>query len=432
MQRNRLIPVVLAFATCLGLSPALARGADAGPLKIGVAKVDTTPTNLAGLTNLWRKPYAGVHDHLFVRALVIDNGTSKAAIVATDLVEYGDTTALRARIEKEVGIAADHIILTASHDHSAPRGGVVTPGAQAQAGGEGTAAYSAWLYDRIVEALTKAKAAEQPAKMGIGTGRSYVNISRDEFVQRENKWVLGVNPDGPSDKTVWVVRFDNAAGEPIAVLFNYGVHSVVAGPENDQVTGDLAGAAERYIETHFKDKVVALFTIGPAGDQNPTFIGPGQQKEEAAPIYPTIDAEGLMLGAEVVRVANRIENPVATARIGAGEKILTCATKPRPANAPGGAQQPPDIKMHLSVIRVNDIAFTGVSGEVVTNIYLHLRKASPLVNTMMITMANDRIGYIVDDAAYGRGIFELSGSPIASGCAENGIVDGLVGLIEAN
>jgi hypothetical protein len=432
VQRNRLIPVLLAFATCIVLSPVLARGADAGPLKIGVARVDTTPTDLTGLTNLWRKPFAGVHDHLYARALVIDNGTSKAAIVATDLVEFGDTTSLRQRIEKEVGIPADRIILTASHDHSAPRGGTVTPGATAQVGGAGTAAYSAWLYDRIVEALTKAKAAEQPARMGIGTGRAYVNISRDEFSQRENKWRLGINPDGPSEKTVWVVKFETPAGDPIAVLFNYGVHSVVAGPENDQVTGDLAGAAERYVEAHYSDKVVALFTIGAAGDQNPTFLGPGQAKQEAAPIFPTMDAEGLMLGAEVVRVANRIENPVSTARIAGGEKIISCPTKPRQATAGQSAEQAPDIKIHLGLIMVNDIAFTGVSGEVVTNILWHLKKASPLTNTIMITMSNDRIGYIVDDAAYGRGIFELSGSPLASGCAENGIVDGLVGLIEAN
>jgi hypothetical protein len=402
--------------------------AESGTLKVGAAKVDTTPTNLAGLTNLWRKQFAGVHDHLYVRALVLDNGKNSAAIVAADLVEFGDTMPLRERIAKEVGIPADHLILTASHDHSAPRGGVVSPG---QVGGAGTAAYSAWLYDKIVDAVKQAKAAEQPARMGLATGKADVNTNRDEY-NPEKGWELGINYDRPSDKTVWVVKFESLSGDPIAVLFNYGVHSVVAGPENDQVTGDLAGAAERYVESHYNNKVVALFTIGPAGDQNPKFIGPGQQPVEAPSIYQAVDAQGFMLGAEVVRVAVRIKNMTETARIGASEKVITCPTKPRQP-APGqSAQQATDLKIHLGLLELNDIAFTSVSGEVVTNIYYHLKKSSPLSNTMMITLANDRVGYIIDDAAYDTPIFERAGSPLQRGCAENGIVDGLVEMIKQN
>jgi len=405
--------------------------AESGALKVGAAKVDTTPTNLAGLTNLWRKQFAGVHDHLYVRALVLDNGKNSAAVVAADLVEFGDTMPLRERIAMEVGIPADHLILTASHDHSAPRGGVVSPGATAQVGGAGTAAYSAWLYDKIVEAVKQAKAAEQPARMGLATGKADVNTNRDEY-NPEKGWELGINYDRPSDKTVWVVKFESLSGDPIAVLFNYGVHSVVAGPENDQVTGDLAGAAERYVESHYNNKVVALFTIGPAGDQNPKFIGPGQQPVEAPSIYQAVDAQGFMLGAEVVRVAVRIKNMTETTRIGASEKVIICPTKPRQP-APGqSAQQATDLKIHLGLIELNDIAFTSVSGEVVTNIYYHLKKSSPLSNTMMITLANDRVGYIIDDAAYDTPIFERAGSPLQRGCAENGIVDGLVEMIKQN
>jgi len=69
---------------------------------------------------------------------------------------------------------------------------------------------------------------------------------------------------------------------------------------------------------------------------------------------------------------------------------------------------------------------------VVTNIYYHLKKSSPLSNTMMITLANDRVGYIIDDAAYDTPIFERAGSPLQRGCAENGIVDGLVEMIKQN
>jgi hypothetical protein len=75
---------------------------------------------------------------------------------------------------------------------------------------------------------------------------------------------------------------------------------------------------------------------------------------------------------------------------------------------------------------VNDIALADVSGEVVTNIYWHLKKASLLANTILISIVNDRIGYVPDNATYDRPIFAVNGSPMARGCVENGIVSGIV------
>jgi neutral ceramidase len=57
---------------------------------------------------------------------------------------------------------------------------------------------------------------------------------------------------------------------------------------------------------------------------------------------------------------------------------------------------------------------------------LHLKKDSPLTDTIMLTLANDRVGYIADDAAYDMPFFEVNGTPLAQGCAEKGIVNGLV------
>jgi hypothetical protein len=463
MKLARHVRKIFLLLFLLAASISTVMGAEAGVLKVGVAKIDSTPTDLTGLTNQWLTRFAGVHDHLYVRALVLDNGVNSAAIVSVDLMEFFDTSTLRERIAKEVGISADHLILTATNDYSAPRAGGVNQASLAQKNATGSVAYYQKLYDQIVEALRQAKATEQPARMGIGTGASYVNINRDEYTAKG--WIQGINPNGISDRTVWVVKFETLSGDPIGVLFNYGVHSVVAGPQSDQLTGDLAGAAERYVEQHYKDKAVALFTIGPAGDQNPAFIGPSQQPQEAMPIFATIDAEGLMLGAEVVRMANRIQSATTTARIEAAEKEFTCARRARqqgfqsgqdplklqaqgaagqspaqgqpqgagqaPPQAPPPPRHPesPEIKVRLGLILLNDIAFTSVSGEAVTNVYWRLKKTSPLANTILITMANDSVGYIVDDASYDTPNFEASKTPLVRGCAEDALIDGLVGMI---
>lgn len=431
--RNYLLPsAVIKFFAGLFLAAGFLSGAAAGDLRVGAAKVDITPTDLAGLTNLWRQPFEGVHDNIYLRALVLDNGAAKAAIVAADLVEFGDTTVIRQRIAKDRGIPVDHIIITASHDHNAPRAGKVTPGATAQVGGPATDAYTDTVYDKILEAVRKAESALQPARVGIGTGRADVNINRDEFTPRG--WILGNNPDRPSDKTVWVVKFETPAGEPIALLMNYAVHAVVLGPQNKLVTGDISGAAERFVEQYYKDKVVALWTIGPAGDQNPKYMAWGEQgNKDRESGYPLMDALGQIVGEEVVRVAGHINNMTPVARIAGSEMIVTCPAKPPVRQREGSStQRAPSLNIHLGLLMINNIALTGVSGEVVTNIYWHLRKASPLTNTIMITMANDRVGYIADDAAYDTPIFEVNGTPLTRGCAEGAIVNGLVDMIARN
>ena len=118
-----------------------------------------------------------------------------------------------------------------------------------------------------------------------------MNINRREYSPEHGWWWLGYNPQGPSDKTVTVLRFDALSGNPIALLINYAVHAVVMGPDNYQITGDLAGATSRYVENYYRgtpkgarsdagfairlrpedanNDVVALWTSTAARDQNP-------------------------------------------------------------------------------------------------------------------------------------------------------------------
>jgi len=379
------------------------------PLRAGAAKVDITPADLTGLTNLWKRPFEGVHDPIFLRALVVDNGINTAAIVAADLVEFGDTSSVRDRIAKAVGIPANHIIITASHDHNAPRVGVVTLGATAHEGGPATAAYTEMVYDQIIEVVRQAKAALQPARVGIGTGTADVNVNRDEYTKEG--WKIGFNPEGSSEKTVWVCKFETISGEPIAILMNYAVHSVVLGPENRLLTGDLAGAAERFVEQYYQDKIVALWTLGPAGDQNPKYMDWDTTfgKGDREPGYPLMDALGQIVGEEVVRVA----------------RIPT-----RDLQREGLKFQRVDsLNIHLGLVLINHIALTAVSGEVATRIYHHLKKDSPFANTILITLENDRVGYIVDDASYDIPTFESTNTPLQRGYAETAIVHGLVEMI---
>ena len=64
----------LAVCACLSLAAPRSWSAEAHNLKVGVAKVDITPKDLTGITGIGPRPYAGVHDRLYARALVMDDG----------------------------------------------------------------------------------------------------------------------------------------------------------------------------------------------------------------------------------------------------------------------------------------------------------------------------------------------------------------------
>ncbi|MEU4244110.1 neutral/alkaline non-lysosomal ceramidase N-terminal domain-containing protein [Actinoplanes sp. NPDC026619] len=402
----------------------------------GAATVDITPVELTALNPIGGTSFAGVHDPIHVRALVLNDGATEVALISAELIECGDMRELRARIEAELGIPAAHVMITATHTHNAPRLGSVSPGALAHGGGAESAAYTGWVFDRILIALRTARDRARPARFGIGAGQAEINVNREVYA--EGGWRLGYNLAGPTDPRVWVLRFESLTGDPIAVVANYAVHSTVA-LWTREVSGDLAGAAMRHVEEAIGG--VALFTPGALGDQNPRVslegryggFGPhGRMPAEAerAFAYAAVDAQGLMLGAEVVRVAAGLGDLQPDARLRAVEEVVPCPVKKgRDVMASMRQAEVDRVDLRLSLILIGDVALAGVSGEVTTTVYRRLAARSPLARTILVSIANDRIGYLPADEAFDRPVHSVNGCPIVRGHAEPAIVDGLSRMI---
>jgi len=274
-----------------------------------------------------------------------------------------------------------------------------------------------------------------------------VNVNRREY-SPETGWWLGYNPEGPSDKTVTVVRFEALSGKPIALLINYAVHAVVMGGENDQISGDLAGATSRYVESYYRGKaedaprsdagaaiqlgpektsegVVALWTSSAAGDQNPISLSRGSD-------FTMVESLGKILGEEAVRVAGAIHT-TNQVRIWGQQQVIRCpgrSVEPGPLPRKEYRWRDADpVSIRLSLLMMNDIVLAGVSGEVLTMIHEHLKKESPFSRTVMVTHANGSSGYIPDDAAFDQVSYEITTSRLKPGCAENAIVNSFLQLM---
>lgn len=401
--------------------------ADANPLRAGAARVDITPPadaalQLAGYAGR-TKGFEAIHDHIYARAIVVDDGANLAAIVACEVIGMPDNLWEHAsqRIAEQFGIPVERQLLAGEHTHGAPS--LANMYGQVPAA---NAAYTAKLEDAIVESVRQAKANLQPARIGIGNGLTYVNINRREFMPGKGWWWLGYNADGPSDKTVSVIRFETPGGAPIAFFINYAVHGTVMGQANLQLTGDLPGATSRYVERHFQDKAVALWTSGAAGDQNPVSRATGSD-------FTLVEALGQILGEQAVRASERVRMlDHAPAR--AAQRVITCpGQKVAPGRVPRKEYQFEDagpVNIRLSLLMLGDIALAGVSGEVLTFIGTRLKNESPFRNTLMVTHADGSSGYIPNDAAYDQISYEITTTHLKRGCAEAGIVNGFLEMME--
>jgi Neutral/alkaline non-lysosomal ceramidase, N-terminal len=437
---------ILRAALLFALVFSIAVSAAAGPLRVGAARIDITPAPDAALPMAGyagrTQGFRGIHDPLFVRAIVLDDGATQAALVAWESLYvpeqvWADTSQ---QIVKATGIRPELLLLSAVHDHGAPTLAPAEPTAA-------QLAYRTSVQNAAVEAVRRAKAQLQPARFGIGRATAYVNINRREFAQGRGWW-LGFNEEGVSDKTVTVLRFEDLSGKPIAFWINYAVHVVVMGPDNYQITGDLAGATSRFVEQHYLgndrprsdggmrlrlrpeekaekatgDGVVAVWTSGAAGDQNPVSMASGED-------FTLVDALGKVLGEAAVRAAANVKM-AADASIRGVQRVVTCpGRRVEPGPTPRAEYtfrdaDPVDIR--LSLVMINDLALAGVSGEVFTLIAQRLQRESAANQLVMVTHTNGASGYIPDDAAFEPVSYEVTASRLKPGCAENAIVNGLL------
>ncbi|RIV85529.1 hypothetical protein D2V17_10435 [Aurantiacibacter xanthus] len=440
---------MLAFVALvfLPLSSASAEGVS-GQLRAGAARVDVTPA-----ADDLPPGSQGVLDPLYARAIVVDNGHERAAMLTVDagalLTPLWEE--LRLRAERELDIPRENFLLTATHTHSAPF--VRNDG----------------FADKVFEALRQASGKLQPARIAFGTGKSWINVNRNIINPENRRWWEGPNYDGPSDKTVAVMRVESLDGAPIAVYYNYAVHPVVTG-NLDMISADIPGATSNYLEASMGGDAVALWSSGASGDQNPIFFNQtydlreiriadyaarGEDISNAMPpggmgldrsnprVQLLLDQQkqvnaalGLMLAEEVLHVMrSSLQRPQEDMVIAGGLQTATCPGRRRldsgRAGYAGTYEDADPIDLQLSMLRLGDVYIGGVDAELFTVIAQRFKSESPHANTMLATLTNGvaQSGYIPNDAAYGQYTFEVVSSRLQPGCAESAIVDGLTDLI---
>lgn len=426
-------------------------------LKAGWCAVDITPpvgTPLAGFAA--RKGVSeGIHDPLMARALVIEReGGETVALLTVDVVGVPTPMArqVRERIAAAIGTTPDHVMVSASHTHSGP---VLEPSLDTI--GLASEHYRATLADDVVGAMVAAAKRRQPVRLEAASGRI-------EGIGRNRRHDDGL----PVDPEVGLLAFLPQAG-PACRFVKYACHAVTLGPDNLQITADYPGYAMRFIERVMGRGTVAMFANGAAGDINTGhsadlsalgYFIPGRTFERAERL-------GTMLGAEVVRIAQEVEeesDPIvraasreillpakalpstaeATADLERKRKALDAVVAKLGSTVPetdsrlvtarvdelyarllvlrvgqqggeGPAKEAPrGIPVEIQGIRIGGTVLIGVPVELFVEIGLAVQAASPWKRTWVLGYTNGSMGYLPSRGAYAEGGYEVVSSIFAA------------------
>jgi hypothetical protein len=415
---------------------ALAPNAGAGQLLAGAAKVSITPP---AAEFPWQagneKPFVGVHDDVFVRALAFDDSAGhKALVVSVEVTTIPEPAAFVAALAQATGLPAASIMVVATHTHSVPLVFFHSPQPNAAERRE---------IDRIrgaaVQAARQALRELQPAKISFARGRAWVNTNNGEQGGRKD-WY---DPAGSSDKTLDLLQVSSAAGKPLGLLVNYANHAEVmfrSVTRNGgyEVTGDLPGAVSRLLETRPDGAPVVLFTSGAEGDQLPLFKS--LQPDADFPASDQGAGGWSVLALQAQRLASAVLGTLASAPAGTSSVELSAAAAT--VSCPGqrykvdhathrvqGVEATGPVTMPMSVLRINDIVLAGIGADIASDIGAAVKGSSPVANTALLTMLAGSVGYVLNDAAYEHPTHGVMGSPVKPGCATAALSNGLQQLL---
>lgn len=236
------VPVMLGMMA-LWLAGAAAAG-QAADVRVGFGKVEVTPelsddrpVYIAGYGQNRRA--TGVHDPLYARAVVLDDGQRRVAMVAVDVVGlfYPETQAVREALP-----GFDYVLVAATHNHEGPDTMGLWGPTPFKSGVD--AEYMRTLRERIVEAVRQAAEQTKPAKGVYGT-------AQDDTLLRDSR--LPIAYDG----VIRVVRFARpGSGEAMGLLVQWSCHPEAMDSANTEITADFPFALVRTLEEKYQCPVV--------------------------------------------------------------------------------------------------------------------------------------------------------------------------------
>ncbi|MBL9043230.1 MAG: neutral/alkaline non-lysosomal ceramidase N-terminal domain-containing protein [Myxococcales bacterium] len=220
-------------------------------------------------------PSAGVQTVPLVRALYLQAGSEPTILVKADLCVAFDRLVFdleKELIQAGMASARGRVIVTASHTHAGP--GTFQGTFHLSLGFD---LFQEEQYQRLLQsaaqAVLAARQAAKPAKLGAGIWDGW-DRGDDIYADRRKEDDSFLGPDGKpmgkhKEQRLLVLRIDDEADQPLAVVTSFPMHGTVGGGDNPLVSTDATGHVELALEERFDRPVMVMHIQGPAGDVSP-------------------------------------------------------------------------------------------------------------------------------------------------------------------
>ena len=417
----------------------LAGPAFAGTFRAAAVEVDITPGSPQWLAGYDARQSNGVRDRLFHRIVALDDGTTAAYFISTDtcMMSPAYVDKVKEDIHRELGISPGSIWWLSTHTHSAPEIGppgvvaVFMPERYGQAAaGESNPEYTEFAEKKLIDGLRQARQGLQPARIGFGTGYATANIDR-RAKDEEGKVTIGLNPDGPTDRQIGLIRLETLDGKLIALLANYAIHGTVLGQENLKITEDVPGVVSEYVEK--KVGAPVLFINGAEGNLAPIYS-----------VYPNPELGHLnqfrvLLGDRILQANENIGAltsavTLTDSKITIESPLRAGLTWPKSLEAyidrsSGGALL---VRTPVHFLQINhEAVIWGAPIEMFCKIAIDVRTQSRFPFTFYFGLLDGWLGYLPTAEAIHQGGYEPETSPFTDRGEDNlrqGVVSHLAGM----
>jgi len=401
--------------------------ADESAFKVGFAKRDVTPqsaTPMWGYGDRHAMLSQGTADPLMAKAVVIEAGNERLAIVGMD-IGRGPTAAMMAQIRKAVAKEAGvgQVMIAGSHTHHGPVIELTDHEGFGKGKFDDAVVYAKRLPKLLIDAIVEAKNNVVPARIGVA--KKNLELNRNRHTKRTPK---------PTDPMLAVIRFDDAAGKPIVVIANFAAHPVTMNTTVRKFSPDYPGAMQNRVEESLKTNCV--FMQGAAGDMSPNrgeltgkqygealgdvVVKLAHSVETKAPKTPSIQAK-----VNRFKFKSRVDfsNPILAALY--ERAFFPELVRNFTQEFVGG------VEPELTTVLLNgDLALVGGSGEFFCNHFNQLKQRAYVNDTLFFGYCNGHHMYFPTIEAASEGGYggEATVSPVQIGAGEQMMNQALINI----
>jgi neutral ceramidase len=417
----------------------------------GAARVEITPPlTIPYLGYVPRHAcFEGVHDPLFARALVVDDGERRVALVAADSIGFAHgllgpgrhfAAEFRQRVQRLTGIQPEAVMLCATHAHSTPETLDFRPLREHPGG----LAWLETLLDQLASAVALADRALQPARRKRGSipveGVAHCRRAIGKDGRLVHTWQRPLDAEvgsrGAADSELVMLVFERPDGQPAIVLTHFACHPVTVQVQ-PFLSADFPGVLTALVEGAAPGCEQCFFLQGAAGDINPVRDTTG---------FDDVSRYGFTLGGATLQLLGRMSAPgypLAGERVGAARVNIALPSRPIPSLAPleealrqtrarrdtassdeelavlqrdalwqeesllRARRGDTPLAAEVQVLRLGDTALVGIPGEPFCEMGLAMKAWDEGPAALCVGYANDYLGYFAPPAAWDQGGYEV-------------------------